>query len=320
VLRHNGTYPEDEVAEKLGFHSAETMQIQLRNWGLPDWLIEAKVVEDQAPATGAKPSVRLKGQNKKRAARSSYGEGQILPAADRAANIFARDIESLEWFLTTLDQQFTEQLHEGKRFLSYSRIEEDSDHYHRSSFSEQQWEELCEEWNVDPSAEEFYLPLKPSVYPHGARDTPWRGLAILIGVHALIHPTVDRLIEALHPNPSSVDWKELYDQKGKDSAKGDGIVTTLKGAAGRLARVVRGGKVRRGVRDGVVPHYEHQLAWRWIIPLAREGYSDKEIYRKLKEDGPLDPDGRYWLRHYSIEDVKRLRNLLPPPPNQEPGV
>ncbi len=37
-LRYKGRLSEDEIAAKLDFGSAEAMRIQLKNWGLPDWL------------------------------------------------------------------------------------------------------------------------------------------------------------------------------------------------------------------------------------------------------------------------------------------
>lgn len=309
MLRGQGNYTEDEVARKLGFGSADAMRIQLKNWGLPDWL-----TDDRMPAAGTESAGGPKDVSKKRKARSSLGEGEDLPDVDRAVEIFRKDIKHLEWLLMPLSGHFTEQLH-GERFVSYSRVEDDSEHFHRSMFSDQQWKELCEKWGVDPSVEEFYLPLAPHVSPLGAGDTPWRGLTIFIGLHALLHPSVDRLIDALHPDPSSVDRKKLYDQKGKDAATQDGYVTTLKSTAAKIAKIMRGGKAdKRGASYGKVPHHELELAWRWILPLAREGYSDEEIYRKLKEEGPLGPESRYWRRYFGVDDIRRLRNLLPPPP------
>ena len=294
---------EEEIADECGFASPQTLYQQLKNWEYPDWLIEAERTED-----GNQLSGRSGERNKTRKARSGYGEGHELPDVANAVPVFEKDIELLRVALIGL-HGLKEEFHRG-RFLSYSWIEDDSEHYHKSMFSEQQWIALCKKWGVDPSAEEFYLSLAPHAYASGAGDTPDRDLTLLIGVHALMYGSVDRLTEALHPTPSSVDRKELYGQKKKDGAKQDGYVTVLRTAAANLAKVVRGGTVRRGARSGYVPPYEQSLAWDWILPLAKEGYSDEEIYRKLKEEGPLDEEGRYALEHYTVEEVTRLRNLL----------
>jgi hypothetical protein len=43
-LRLDRSYSEDEVAQKLGFGSVEAMRIQLKRWGVPEWML------DEAPA------------------------------------------------------------------------------------------------------------------------------------------------------------------------------------------------------------------------------------------------------------------------------
>src|SRR5215204_4832951 len=44
VLRLDRSCSEDEVAQKLGFGSVEARRIQLKHWGVPEWML------DEAPA------------------------------------------------------------------------------------------------------------------------------------------------------------------------------------------------------------------------------------------------------------------------------
>jgi hypothetical protein len=81
-----GELPEDEVAEKAGFGSPEAMRIQLKNWGLPDWMI------------GADPP---KDEGRQRKARTP-GEIEELPSAMMARELFSGDLERLNRALAKL--------------------------------------------------------------------------------------------------------------------------------------------------------------------------------------------------------------------------
>jgi hypothetical protein len=78
ILRGEGTYSEDQIAEKLGLGSADAMHIQLSNWGLPDWLA-------RGDATEAKYYEKSTGKRKRRATRT--GEALELPLAANAVTL-----------------------------------------------------------------------------------------------------------------------------------------------------------------------------------------------------------------------------------------
>ena len=158
----------------------------------------------------------------------------------------------------------------------------------------------------------FRVRLDPYLH-RGSGATPWEGLVVLIAVHALNFGSVDALIRALHPDPSSVDQARLYDKKKKDGAKSDGTMTALRTAAEQLAMVVRGVELRRGARHQTMSRFETQIAMK-VRELADEGYSGEEILEKLKEQRFLDEAGEYMGEKYGLGDVRRLKNLGLRPP------
>ena len=287
ILRGDGGYSEDEIAQKLGFESAAAMYVQLKNLGLPDWITKA-------------PS----GQGKKRNPRSSGGATK-LPAAAGAKELFRRDLERLQWALDELPS--LEEYLQSERFVTYSKIEDGEVHYHKSMFpDEAAWQEFCQTYGENPASEELWLPVKPFAQPRGARVTPWPGLTHLIAMHALMNGSVDGVIDALHPNPAQVDRTELYKKRG--------LVQEFKSFEAKIAKVVRGSKTREGKHAGEVSREDHHVAWELIRPLYEKGYSDKEIYDKLKEEGDLDEDDRCTREKYTVDDITRLRHLHLPSP------
>src|SRR5215204_1724425 len=79
LLRYWEGKSDDQIAEKLGFGSAEAMLHQFRNWGFPDWLVSSKPPEPDRP---------------KRQPRKS-GTPQELPPAHAAMALFQERIEVL---------------------------------------------------------------------------------------------------------------------------------------------------------------------------------------------------------------------------------
>src|SRR5215218_8775222 len=78
-LRDKENKSDDQVAEKLGFGSAEAMIHQFRNWDFPDWLVSSKPPEPDRP---------------KRQPRKS-GTPHQLPPARAAMALFQERIEEL---------------------------------------------------------------------------------------------------------------------------------------------------------------------------------------------------------------------------------
>ena len=302
-LRIEGTASEDRVAHELGFvdgagiPSARVMHERLQEWGLPDWVVNPGDAGERTE-TQNQYKVPDTETTKERKARTT-GDVKELPPAGRAVRLFRQDLERLNYYL---DEQpaLKEQL-QAERFVSSFWVGEDWDYYPKSEFSEDQWKELCERYGEDPSAEGLGIPIDP-IKPQGASPTPWEGLVPLIAVHAIMYKTVDALIDALHPDPSSVDRVELYKEKG--------YVNTLRTYAERLAKTVRGVEVRKGHKLGKVSDLEHWVTLFLIEPLAEEGYTDEQIYARIKQEhsslGEL----------YTVDDVARLRKLRLPPPDR----
>ena len=235
-LRLQRGFSEDQIADKLGFGSADAMHIQLKNWGLPEWMIKAQVAKEEG---------------KKRKARST-GDVRELPAAGRAIRLFREDVEWLTYYLNQLPG-LKEQL-QAERFVSSYWVGDNWEYYRKSDFSEEGWKELCEELGEDPNEEVVRLPVELLNF-QGATATPWKGLIPLIALHAIMYETVDSLIEVLHPDPSSVNRAELYDEK-------KGYVSWLKTYSDRLAKTVRGGKVRTGHHPAESPEDYEAFAGR----------------------------------------------------------
>lgn len=193
-------------------------------------------------------------------------------------------LKTLEEQVDELDE-LGERLH-GGRFLSAFHIEDEWESYDRTRFSEGEWKELCEEHGVDPTREEFVLPLEPYVEPLGAKVTPSSGLTQLIAVYALRNRSLDPLLDALHRDPSEVDRARLK----KD-------IEELRHYAGRIARRVRGEIVssKGGRPDQEVPRYELLVKWSYIDPLREKGYSDEAILDELNTRRYKKEDGKAYL-------------------------
>ncbi len=57
ALRGRGGYGEDEIAEKVGFGSAEALRAQLAGWGMPAWFLGSA----GAPRGRSPPNARREG-------------------------------------------------------------------------------------------------------------------------------------------------------------------------------------------------------------------------------------------------------------------
>lgn len=299
-LRGKGTASEDQIAQKLDFADedgaplTEAMYERLEAWGLPGWVVRPRGEEKRTRDVG-----RRGGEGKKVRKARATGDVEELPPAGRAVALFRQDLERLTYYLREL-RGLKEQL-QAERFVSSSWVGEDWDVYYKTDFSQKQWEELCERHGEDPSTEAIRVPIYP-INPLGASPTPWEGLVTLIAVHAIMYETVDNLIEALHPDPSSVDVAELYRKRG--------VVDTLRTSAENLAKTVRGGKVREGHHPGEISYVDQWVAWFLITPLAKNGYSDKQIHALIcKKSDSLGEE-------YTVDDVARLRKLHLPPPDR----
>lgn len=187
-LRLEGNLGENEIAEELGFRSPETMHIQLKNWGLSGPLVDSGMTEDA-------------GEKRRKA--SSSGDMEELPAAEQTQRLFRADLKLLAHYADQISE-LKEHL-QGELFVSSSWVGEEWEYYRRDEYTEERWQKLCEDFDVDTAQEEFRIPISPYLH-HGAGPTPWEGLVCWIAVHALMNESIDSLIRAM---VLSVLWRRI---------------------------------------------------------------------------------------------------------------
>jgi hypothetical protein len=140
-----GIEPEEQGAQELGFGSVEAVRIQLNNWGIPDWITrDRRVVE--------KPK-RPKPAPRKRQARGS-GPAVELPPAGNVASLFREQLEVLVRAAEELKHR-KEKL-QGGRFVQ-SSMYADPILLHRKDWSDEEWRELSERYNLDAGAESLFI-------------------------------------------------------------------------------------------------------------------------------------------------------------------
>jgi hypothetical protein len=211
----------EELLTKLGFGSVEALRLQLKNWGLPDWLINPREGDKVSPEGSGEFS-----DERERRARQGDGEAKELPPAVNAAALFKEELETL--------CKAADQLGMRREYLKDERF-------------------------VVEYVEQVRLEATPPVsFPGpatrrtslGASQYPPEPLTMLIACYALSGLPLDPLLTALHPNAS----EKVKQQAGRDQEN-------LRREARRLARRVRGGTVRTGRTTGEVSPEEMRVAW-----------------------------------------------------------
>jgi hypothetical protein len=141
VLRGEGTYSEEKIAEKVGFGSVEAMHTQLGNWGLSGLLPKRVEGSSQQPKRRAKTGTRDVGTELPRPVAA-------IPLFEEAVDALHRIIEDLKHYRL---------VHKGGRFINAYVDNETPTYFPRSSFKPEQWKELCEIYGHDPSTKGFTL-------------------------------------------------------------------------------------------------------------------------------------------------------------------
>ncbi len=240
---------EAEIAEELGFGSAEAMYIQLQNWGWPEWAVYKDLPQQ--------PRAARRAQNTSEAIR--------LPPANRASELFK---EALEDLTQAVEQQSErEEYLQSERFVAFDRWTNPEFEEERSRLNEL----------AASQSEGFFLSVtRERSQLLGGTSYPPEPLPTLVAVYALMGKPLRPLIEALHPAPSQADLREAEERViGK---KG------LQDRARQLATLIRGGDVRKGRPPGELTPQEHGAAF-WIDLYVRLGHSDEQIQEKLRSYG-----------------------------------
>jgi hypothetical protein len=281
LLRLKGLEPDQDILERFGFGSVEAMRIQLGNWDVPDW-----VTLEESAAEKPKPPLP---EHKKSTTRLRHvGPRKDLPPAANATDLFKERLEAL-LASTELLEYMNETLY-GKYF---GRTNVETVHIVNT---------LNADDDLDSDDETFWTTGVASL-PGRVGPSPSETLVILIGVYALAGGPMSLLLDALHPDPASVDAETrakiqqfvVGGRRGKNTR--DGLIVVAR----NLASLVRGGEVGPG-RPSERSEMDHAVA-SITTKYRKDGLTDEEITRKLayleKEDGTS----------YSVEDVTELGDL-----------
>jgi hypothetical protein len=290
VLRDHG-YPEETIAEKLGFPNADVLHQQLRDWDLPDWIV------GQDPAANA---TEKKDRTKSRSRSRTLGPSKGLPPAGNATPLFRERLEAL-LESTELLEHMDEDLR-GKYFVR-TNVEKAPVFYPRERYSKVEWAKLCEQYDLDPDDKGFWDTDVLIKLPGGVALSPSEIEATLISVYALADGRMDLLLDALHhdkPPLGTETWEQI--SVCIEGSKADGDPRDgLKVLAQHLATWVRGSQIRPGKPSGL-SKADHGFACR-ITHYREHGLTDEEIARReshrKKEDGT----------NYSVNDITELGDL-----------
>jgi hypothetical protein len=255
-----------EIAAALEAGSPAELYTELKNYGFP-----VCEVCGATPVTGV--HCKVPQTKHERQARGS-GPAKELPPATAAAPLFEDAIEALSYALENLEHRW--EYIQGGRFV-VGEVFHDPVYFPRSSFSDAEWQTLCESYNVDPDAPGFWDHESGITNAGGATKAPAAPLPLLIGVYALWSGHLGELVRVLHPEPEKANLDRigrlLHGTKTKDDA--DGLLRI----AEQLATEVRGLRTGRGAPPPPVSAREHNLACQ--VTFYRErGLSDEEIYKK----------------------------------------
>jgi hypothetical protein len=212
-----------------------------------------------------------------------------LPPAAEAAGLFRSAVEGL---LSEIDElsHLNETL-QGERFIGVaSEPWQDTYYFNRKAtgITQEEWEQLCRELGEDPAQEEFEVRTTTGFTPQGASQTPTEPLTTLIAAYALVGKCLEPneiqvLVESLHPDPQSIEEKRLR-QALKD----------LRARAGDVAKLVRGGKIRRGPSTEELSLRYAQAAF-WISVYRQQEEAESDIDQFLIKEG-FTKDEISWLK------------------------
>jgi len=253
-LRNNERASAEQIAERLAYGSVEALRRQLKNWGLPDWVLGEE--SETRPAKKERPKglpQRLR----------DAGPRKDLPPAANAADLFKERLEALRESVELL-----EHINEGLygKYFGRTNVE-------RASVLH------AGHWTDDAVVS----------LPGTVARSPTEIEVTLIGVYALAGGRMDLLLEKLHLDPSSVDAKtrEKIRQCIEGSRADRDAKDGLKVLARQLATWVRGGEVGTG-RPSELPEMDHEVA-SITTKYRKDGLTDEQIAGKLthlkKEDG-----------------------------------
>jgi hypothetical protein len=262
--------PEDRILRELRglglgeFGSLDTLYRRLANDGFPVCRVCGRT--PVSPEHCQVPNTK-----RKRKARRT-GERVELPSASAATGIFRAALVALGDDVSKLAER--REWLQGERFVA-------GDY--------QTGRVVLRTWGgdplVDPPIETVLQEDGDIAIPQGAGRAPAEPLTTLIGVAVLAGYPITPLLRALHPDPSTIRAERLEQavQETKDKVR-------------QLARLVRGGGIRRGPSTEEVSPLEQLAAWE-IHGLMQAGATEREVQEYLSGMG------------FGSEAISRLRSL-----------
>lgn len=287
TLRGKGGYSEEELAEKAEFKSVEHMRSQFARWGLPGWLSGEPGRQGRSLGPGS-------------------GQGSTKPPAQRAVELFRERLQAL---LVDVDKlEGREDVYQDGRFVAqHSKLGSQLFLRYglegRTLYSEDEWRELCQQYDQDPTEDSFVVMNVHSSFPVGASPQPPEPLTALIGVYALAGGDMETLLEALHPGVATEEVVQRV-RKHVEGKKRPDKMDGLKTVAGQLAKLVYG-EPARGAPSSPLSAVELDAA-RYITRLQKEKQSTQAIMAKLRNHKKDDGSS------FTEDDVLRLGNLRLP--------
>jgi hypothetical protein len=290
-LRNNERASAEQIAERLEYGSVEALRGQLKNWGLPDW-----VLGEESETTRTKK----KGRKKNAPLVRDLGPAKGLPPAGNATPLFKERLEALLESAELLEHM-DEDLR-GKYFVR-TNVERAPVFYPRERYSKEEWAKLCEQYDLDPDDKGFWETDVLIKLPGGVAKSPSEIEATLISVYALADGRMDLLLDALHhdkPPLGTETWEQI--SVCIEGSKADGDPRDgLKVLAQHLATWVRGSQIRPG-RPAGRSEADHAFACR-ITYHRKHGLTDEQIARKESHRKKVDGTS------YSVKDITELGDL-----------
>jgi len=265
--------PEDQILrefEALGFGefgSPEILHQQLAADGFPVCRV--------CGATPARTDHCSKSEEKRKRRARRAGEKLELPPPKAAASIFRAVLVALEDDIGKLADR--REWLQGERFVA-------GDYPIVRVFLKPK----VADPSIDPPTETVVQEHGEVAIPRGAGQAPAEPLTTLIAVAVLAGYQLPALLKKLHPDPSTIDTERL-----------EQAVQELRNKARQLARLVRGGNIRRGPSTEELSLLEQLAAWE-IYGMSQLGFSEREI-----------EDWVSYLRAAGLgkETISRLRSL-----------
>jgi hypothetical protein len=290
---------DDAIVQSLeGFDSLQDLYQRISEDGHP---ICPRCGTTYVDETHCEAQTGKRGQKKSTPPRlRNVGPRKDLPPVGNAAELLKERLEALLRNVELL-KHMDESLH-GRYFVRQD-VDTTPVYLPRAVLSEEEWENLCEEYNLDPNDEGFLVTNTHNRYPGGVARSPSETEAILMAVYAVAGGDMDALIGRLHPDPSSVgaetreEIRQCVEGARADGDKKDGLIVLAR----QLATWVRGSKVGQGRPSGL-SRADHEFGCS-ITRYRKQGLTDEEIARKeshrTKEDGTS----------YTTKDVTELGDL-----------